>query len=148
MNNHLKNQINEMASLDQRIRHMALENNQKTGEEYSQYNALIYIIDGIHQFRIHKIIEEFGYPDVESIGDECLKNFWLLIQHQDFDINLQKRCLENCDFGANERAHLTDRVLLNDGKPKVYGTQFSQNLSDDEKVIFNKNRQEFGLQSI
>lgn len=148
MNKNLEKYINEMADIDQRVRKMTFEHVQKTGEKYSYLNTLVYSIDGVHQYRINKIIQEFGFPTLETVGSECLKSFWLLVQHQDFDIELQRKCLENCNFEAQEKAHLTDRVLLNEGKQQMYGTQFSQGLSDEEKLIFNKNRKTIGLGGI
>lgn len=53
--------------------------------------------------------------------------FWLLIQHQDFDLDLQKACLKKCDFNKKDKAYLTDRILVSQGKKQKYGTQFYKN---------------------
>lgn len=49
--------------------------------------------------------------------------FWILIQHQDYDVALQKACLKRCDFERKHREYLTDRIALNEGRKQTYGTQ-------------------------
>ena len=87
-------------------------------------NYLIYVVDAIHRLKVLELIKKYGYPTQRLIGKEGMKKFWLLIQHQDMDPELQKECLKRCDFAPSERAFLTDRVLVNSGKPQRYGTQF------------------------
>jgi len=87
-------------------------------------NFLIYSLDAIHNIKLHRIIEDYGYPNTKLIGKAGMYYFWLLIQHQDEDIKLQKACLENCDFSPKDKAFLTDRILAGEGKPQIYGTQF------------------------
>lgn len=147
-NNILQNLISEMCEIDQKTRKMAFDQIQKTGESFSIFNLMIYSVDGIHQQRIKQIIKEYGYPTKEKIGVDILKKFWLIVQHQDMDVFLQRECLKNCDFDIEEKSHLTDRVLINEGKKQMYGTQFSQDISDEDRIIYNKNRAEVGLVAI
>jgi len=115
----LKRQIEEMYVLDQKSRKLAGGNRNELF-----YNILVYLVDNIHYFRIKEMIERHGYPTRKSLGVACLKKFWLLIQHQDSNSLLQKKCLENCDFAPKEKAYLTDRIFVNQGKKQIYGTQF------------------------
>jgi hypothetical protein len=55
---------------------------------------------------------------------------WLLVQHCDRDIEFQKTCLHLLteaviaeDAPKRHLAYLTDRVLVNEGLPQLYGTQ-------------------------
>ncbi len=60
-----------------------------------------------------------------------MRSAWLLVQHADHDVVFQRACLKLIEQAAkNGQAHnsdvayLTDRVLVNEGKPQLYGTQF------------------------
>jgi hypothetical protein len=128
--------IKEMRDIDQELRFSA-------GSGKGPYNYLIYATDLAHGYRIRRLIEEFGYPTEVKVGAERLKDFWLVVQHQDADLLLQKDCLERCGFAAEERAYLTDRVCVNSGEPQVYGTQlqrgpdgrrFPRPIQDEENV--------------
>lgn len=63
--------------------------------------------------------------------------------------------LNTSDFEPKEKAYLTDRVLVNSGKPQRYGTQMYRNDSgelvlrpiEDEKSI-DELRKELGLESL
>lgn len=145
MNKKLAQQIIEMKEIDQDLRLKA-----RPGKDILNY--LIYIIDVMHNYKIRKIIDKYGYPSKNLIGKRGIESFWLLIQHQDYDIELQEDCLMHCDFDKKCRAYLTDRVNVNKGKPQIYGTQFYPNKhgkfvprSIKDKKNLAKRRKEFGL---
>jgi hypothetical protein len=139
--------IEQMTKIDQAIR-----NNASGG--FSEANYLVYLLDAVHESRIHRIIQANGYPTHDLIGPEAMKSFWLLIQHQDFDPALQEACLNHCDFDPKEKAHLTDRVRINSGRDQIYGTQFMrkegklvpQPIEDEEHV--NERRLFVGLETM
>lgn len=116
MNKILEKQITQMAEIDRDLRL-----NAKQGKELVNY--LIYAVDIGHNQIIWRIIEQYGYPTKKMVGEKAMKAFWLLVQHQDYDVELQKQCLKNCDFDAEAAQHLTDRVLINSGEEQIYGTQ-------------------------
>ena len=118
MNKKLSKQIIEMRDIDQDLRTKAP---QKTATELINY--VVYAIDEAHNSRIKRIVAEHGFPTESLVGREAMSAFWLLIQHQDYDLKLQEEALKKCDFIPNERALLTDRVLINKGEKQVYGTQ-------------------------
>lgn len=80
-----------MTKIDQELRFMA-------GKEKSLVNFVIYAIDAVHNYRIKMIVEKYGYPTQKLIGKEAMNSLWLLIQRQDYDLDLQKNCLKYCDF--------------------------------------------------
>lgn len=148
INKKLAEHILEMAEVDQGARFRAGEDEDKLS------NYVVYIIDTIHNYRIRRIIEEYGYPTKKLVGKKSMNAFWLLVQHQDFDLNLQEDCLEKCDFDPKDKALLTDRVLVNNGKKQIYGTQFFRNNKggfDPRPIKDRKNldklRKEVGLDS-
>lgn len=147
--------ILQMQKVDQDLRKAALKA-QGGSPELTPYNYLTYMADIVHNLKIHQLITHHGYPTKKSVGAKALKAFWLLIQHQDLDPELQQRCLDHCDFASQEHAYLTDRVLVNAGKKQRYGTQFRVNkktghrelhpLEDSKNV--NKRRASVGLETI
>jgi hypothetical protein len=119
-------QIIEMARIDQALRFKAGRARKKLKNRgIGTYNYLVYIIDQIHNLKIKDLIHTCGYPSSRMIGKEEMNAFWILIQHQDFDLALQKACLRRCDFSRVDAAYLEDRVLVNEGKKQTYGTQLT-----------------------
>lgn len=144
--------VNEMVLIDQSSRKNAIGN--KTTDQ-NFYNHIVYLVDFVNGQKIKDLIKENGYPSKELIGEKSMKNFWLLIQHQDFDLDLQKNCLKYCDFDPQNRAYLTDRVLVNSGKKQIYGTQFHQNKNGklephpiEDRINVDKRRKEVGLEKL
>lgn len=90
-------------------------------------------IDKENEKKIIQIINEYGYPNQEILGEEGLFNFWLLIQHVGSNIDLQEQCLKNCNFKPQEYAFLYDRIQVNKGLDQKYGTQLN-------KIIRNLNK--------
>ena len=90
------------------------------------------------------------------IGQRGMFYFSVLIIHQDSDINLQKKCLEFCDFSPKDKAYLTDRVLVNGGQKQIYGTQFQLDAGAKRLVprplkslrLVDKLRKEAGLKPL
>lgn len=122
MNKILSRKIEEMADIDQKTRKLWLKE-----KNNNLLQPLVYCLDVTNNYLIKEIIKEYGFPKKENIGAKTLKKFWILVQHQDLDLKLQKKCLKNCNFDSKEKAYLTDRILLSDGKKQIYGTQFYKN---------------------
>ena len=153
MNKNLANNIKRWKEFEQKLRFQAgkdFAKNHKTGV----YNYMVYLIDAINNLRIKEIIKECGYPTQKLLGKTGLKDFWLLVQHQDEDLKLQQECLANCAFAPVEKAYLMDRVLLAEGKKQLYATQFV--IKDGRRVLrplkniknVNKLRKLAGMESL
>jgi hypothetical protein len=74
-----------------------------------------------------------GWPGASLVGTDGAFAAWLLAQHADADPAFQRQCLdllagavEAGEATKRELAYLTDRVLLAEGRPQVYGTQVSR----------------------
>lgn len=168
INQKLLREIKEMAEADQELRFLwsdqelskplknwDLHNNPgvKFNLQWGLINYLVYFIDSTHNIRIHRIIQKYGYPTTKLIGKKGMSYFWILIQHQDYDTDLQEVCLANCGFASKDVVYLTDRVLINQGQKQRYGTQFkrdpktkqiiSQPIANVKEV--DKRRKEVGL---
>lgn len=127
--------ILQMQKVDQDLRKAALKA-QGGSPEPTPYNYLVYLADSVHNLKIHQLITRYGYPTKKLFGAKALKAFWLLVQHQDLDPELQQKCLDNCDFAPQEHAYLTDRVLVNAGKKQRYGTQFMMNKKTGRRELY------------
>jgi hypothetical protein len=105
--------------------------------------------DGENLPWLKAVIAEHGWPGTSLVGTDGAQAAWLLAQHADADPAFQRQCLDLLTAAvaageASERnlAYLTDRVLLAEGQPQVYGTQMTnenghyvpRNLRDPDSV--------------
>jgi Family of unknown function (DUF6624) len=86
--------------------------------------------DGENLPWLKAVIAEHGWPGAALVGTDGAHAAWLLAQHADADPAFQRQCLdlltaavEGGEARMHELAYLTDRVLLAEGQPQVYGTQ-------------------------
>lgn len=84
-----------------------------------------------HNHKLKEIIKTYGWPGIRLLGLEGAADVWILVQHQDQDLELQKECLtllkkavETQDAELRHYAYLLDRVRKNEKLPQVYGTQW------------------------
>jgi hypothetical protein len=87
-------------------------------------------VDSAHTRRLREIVDAYGWPLVSEVGEEGAHAAWLILQHTP-DIEFQHRMLavleaaaERGEASRGELALLTDRVLVRQGRPQRYGTQF------------------------
>lgn len=80
---------------------------------------------------LRKLVRENGFPTAAEVGTEGVHLAWVLLQHADQDPELQRELLPileqryfEGELSANDLARLVDRVLVANGKPQRYGTQF------------------------
>lgn len=111
--------------------------------------------------RMKEIVGEFGWPTRSLVGRMGSSAAWLLVQHSDRDREFQRKCLEliephvhTREVRPSEFAYLTDRVLVGNNEPQVYGTQFRHGengieplpIADAENV--DQRRAEVGLEPL
>ena len=102
---------------------------------------------------MRKIVAEHGWPGRSLVGADGAMAAWVLAQHLDEEPALQRQCLglleravADGEADAESLAYLTDRVLVNEGKPQRYGTQGNGAAGDVSRV--NANRKALGLPSL
>jgi len=73
-----------------------------------------------------------GWPGRTMAGEDGARAAWLLAQHADRDLDLQRTFLEALrgavaqgEASLANLAYLEDRVRVADGRPQLYGTQFT-----------------------
>jgi len=80
-----------------------------------------------HSARLRAILEEHGWPGVDMAGSDGAASAWTLLKHGDVDLKeLGLRLIEESNepgVAASEIATMTDEVLVERGKPQLYGTQ-------------------------
>ena len=77
--------------------------------------------------RLREIMNEYGWPGTDLVGEDGAAAAWLLLQHA--EPILQRQCLplltravEAGQADAEHLAAVTDRIELQEGRPQVYGT--------------------------
>lgn len=80
--------------------------------------------------RLGEILDEYGWPGRDLVGEDGSTAAWVIAQHSDLDVEFQERALDLLRAAVDEGqaspgdlAYLTDRVAANRGEPQVYGTQ-------------------------
>jgi hypothetical protein len=122
-----------------------------------EQNARMTAVDQKNLARLKQIVDKHGWPGKSLVGVDGAHAAWLLVQHADAKLGLQKRYLElmkaapKGDVEPIDIACLTDRVLVAEKKKQVYGTQLvrqgdkyvPKSIQDAESV--DKRRAEVGL---
>jgi hypothetical protein len=88
-------------------------------------------IDADNLLWLEKLMQTRGIPTAAEVGASGVRWAWLLVQHADRDPRLQAAAQpsfverhESGDLPAEYLAKMTDRILLAEGKPQRFGTQF------------------------
>ncbi|MFF0630402.1 DUF6624 domain-containing protein [Streptomyces sp. NPDC004296] len=87
-------------------------------------------LDADNAAALRRIIRDCGgWPGHSLVGKEAAAGAWLIAQHG--DLELQLTCLDLLTLAVEQKeatreqlALLTDRVLMRQGKPQIYGTQY------------------------
>lgn len=87
-------------------------------------------LDADNAEALRRIIRECGgWPGHSLVGKEAAEGAWLIAQHSDLDLQLTcldllTRAVDQEEATHEQLALLTDRVLMWQGKPQIYGTQY------------------------
>ena len=121
----LREELLKRVSEDQRIRNELI----KKGIDHPDPTLLDQMkrIDAINTARINVIIKQYGWPGPKLIGRDGTDAFFTLAQHADpaFQkkvLPLVKTAYRRGILTGQNYALFTDRVLVESGKPQIYGT--------------------------
>jgi hypothetical protein len=110
-------------NVDQKLRAALLDGHR---EAYDQLLG----VDDENANWLEKIVNEVGWPGLSLVGHEGAHAAWMLAQHADRHPAFQRRCqalmqeaVARGEASPADLAHLTDRVLLTQGKQQIFGTQ-------------------------
>lgn len=106
-----------------------------------------------NDLKLAKIIDTYGWPTKELVGDNASGEVFFLVQHS-LDVELQKKCLKKFkqvfDNNVNDLiqiAYLEDRILVTTGQKQLYGTQYKKGklypVEDPDNL--NRRRAQIGL---
>lgn len=133
----LSEELKSMYDKDQAVRWEVIHSGKLDSEEGIR---MMEEIDRENLPRLKAILDEYGWPGIKLVGETGTDQMWLLVQHSDQDVEFQKRALvllkgavDKNDAPKKHFAYLTDRVLVNEGKKQLYGTQVE---IVDGEVIF------------
>ncbi len=160
-NNELRRELREIQDRDQSIRILYLQvKNDPSGEAVHEYMRTV--VDPACVERIYYILDNYGWLGEEAVGSEANETLFLGIQHVD-DVKVQatympmlRQAVQEGKADGWHLAFLTDRILMNQGRKQIYGTQkvlssvpgrsYIIPLEYPEKV--DELRHEVGLQSL
>jgi hypothetical protein len=146
-----------MVDADQAARDQLIQSDFKDAKALARMQEL----DAKHTARLKEMVAANGWPGKSLVGEKAAHAAWLLVQHADKDPVFQRRCLDLMEklppgeVGPRDVAYLTDRVLLAEGKPQRFGTQFEKDpagnwvpkkLADPDHV--DERRKAAGLESL
>lgn len=157
LNNALRDELLAMQELDQEARSKLLHIKTFSEELWKDVQE----INSRNGQKLKEIVNQYGWPGVSVIGLDGSSAFWLLVQHQDYDVLFQRQCLNLLKIAVQEYeacpkslAYLTDRVNMNENKPQIYGTQWVQQdgkfllYSTEDEEHLDQRRAEMGLNTI
>ena len=120
----LRRELLAMCEVDQKVR-------QGFGSRMSAETvAEIQAVDARHTSRMRAIVAEHGWPGRALVGDDGSHAAWLLVQHADGAfmaqcLPLMERAVAAGQAFGKDYVYLLDRVRMQQGKPQIYGTQFT-----------------------
>jgi len=109
-----------------------------------------------NDLRLLKIIDTYGWPTKELVGDIASSEVFFIVQHSS-NLELQKKSLSLLKQIANNDkndlipiAYLEDRILVKSGEKQLYGTQYNKDrlfpIQDPENL--NRRRAQIGLDPV
>ncbi|MFE1177601.1 DUF6624 domain-containing protein [Streptomyces sp. NPDC058773] len=118
-------ELTDMAAADHRT---AIRANSDDPAEQLEWRRLT----ARHGDRLGAIMDECGWPTAELVGEEAARAAWMIAQHADRQLDVQRRALQLMQKAVSagsasprELAFLRDRTLVNEGRKQVYGTQIA-----------------------
>ena len=131
----------------------------KSEQVQSLVKTLI-IQDSLNLIRVKKIIDTYGWLGPDEVGKQGAQTIFLVIQHADSltqvtYVPLMREAVKKRKARPQDLALLEDRILTNQGKEQIYGSQVRTNeagkyefypIKDEPNV--NKRRAAVGLQPL
>lgn len=133
----LSKKIDSLKTEDQKWRNLIREAHNGLPSIYTlkDLENKMTVTDSLHYFILKDIFYNYGYPGFDKVGNKSSHNFWLLMQHQDSQVEFQIEVLnamlkevEKQNASGSDYAYLIDRVKVNRGELQVYGTQMQINV--------------------
>ena len=137
INQPLKLELDSIFESDQYYRRQIEDVHRKYGDNSPQMDTLeenMGRADSQNLVRVSAILDKYGWLGPDVVGARGSITLWGVVQHADQQPKLQEKYLalmrKAVDAGVADKdllAYLEDRVLVNEGKPQLYGTQLVRN---------------------
>jgi hypothetical protein len=95
------------------------------------YHPEMEVVHRRHNARMRAIIAAHGWPGYSLVGDDGCRAAGFIMQHAILDhalqregLDLLRQAVEVGEAAPFMLALLTDRVLMDEGQPQIYGTQY------------------------
>lgn len=124
LNKAYMNELKAMCDEDQRLRNLLPKEDDGSNKLWQEINAA----DSLHILRLQELIAQYGFPTYNNVGHQGVNDAALIAQHADPDflhrfLEQAKPAAADGDFDLTWIAYMTDRDLVHQGKPQLYGTQ-------------------------
>ena len=158
MNEKLRKELLSMREKDISTRQRLAD----SGELYhDSYHPEMKRVHEENNSRIKEIISDYGWPLESVVGEDGAEAAWLIVQHAVLEpefqkecVNLIKKAVEKGQANSWHLAYLQDRVLVQENKPQIFGTQHVANEGKMEPLPIediqqaDSKRAELGLWSL
>ena len=86
------------------------------------------VLDSINQITLDSIVDIHGWPQASEVGQQAASAAFLIVQHSDLEFMKKHVAAIRHQYNLGEIpgeyvALLEDRILMNEGKPQIYGSQ-------------------------
>lgn len=97
-----------------------------SADEIVEYTAEMERVDSLNQTIVFGILDNDGWPS--NLSDNANRAIWIVIDHSDLTsrskyLSFVRAKADEGILDKSDYAMLNDRVLMEEGKPQVYGTQ-------------------------
>ena len=128
---------------DQRVRReykQAIELYGYDSPEFKEKVDQVLRTDSLNMVTVGKILEEYGWPSTETVGETGSKAIFLTIQHAKLDTQLKylpvvKKAVKEGKLEGGALAMMEDRVMLAQGKKQIYGSQIGRDSITGERYV-------------
>lgn len=111
--------------------------------------------DHRNQELVISIIEKCGMPTLKDVDQRRMDAIWLGLQHSTKEIRKKyfpqvQKAVKNGDLSKGQYALMKDRMLMDEGKPQIYGSQIENGKLyelENPKTV-NERRKEMGMEPI
>ncbi|MGQ3677995.1 MAG: hypothetical protein HWD89_07470 [Tenacibaculum sp.] len=147
----------DIIEVDCSNKHQILSEVYESDQRIRKSNELIKYAKEDHrnQELVISIIEKCGMPTLNEVTQKHMNAIWLGLQHSNKKIRKKyfpqiEKAVENGDLSKQQYALMKDRVLMDEGKPQIYGSQIKNGklykLENPETV--NERRKKMGMGTI
>lgn len=123
--------LTAMAELDQSVRNM---------EWTEETMKLATVVDSANVAKLKQLIEQYGFPTWKLVGQYGQMNAWTIAQHSSeylpHFLKQYRKAVEENNATRRELAYLEDRLLVENGRPQIYGTQFLYSVKDSTAYLY------------